>query len=58
MCESVENGLFIELVGTGVGNDWSVQIVVQVGWSSDGVEGNVPVDPSDDPMVQNLPQKY
>jgi len=54
MGEGIEYGLFVELVGCRVDNNGSVQKIIEVGWSSDGVEGKVPVDPSTHPVVDNL----
>ena len=56
MCECIEHGLFVEFVGCRVDNNGRIQIIVEVGWSSDGVEGKVPVDQSTHPVVDNLSQ--
>lgn len=57
MGECIEDGLFVELVGRSVDDNCSVQIIIQIGRPSDGVEGKVPVNPPAHPMVDNLPQK-
>lgn len=54
MGEGIEYGLFVEFVGRRVDNNGSAQKIIEVGWSSAGVEGKVPVDPSTHPVVANL----
>ena len=54
MGECIEYGLFVGFVGCRVENNGSFQIIIEVGWPSDGVEGKFPVDPSTHPVVDNL----
>ena len=54
MAHGVEHGLFVELVGAGVDDDWRVHKVTRPIGAAVFVQRQVPVDPTRHPVVQVL----